>query len=321
MDTDGLDPRRRPLLTAGCLYIIAHIGTIAGVALWYSRDVGGLVASGATSLPYVLLITGFAVAITILSGRSLSRRWWIGGVAIVVGLAVLRSVLSTAGFLLTGVVLFAIVLLPVVVFVAVLLRALVVRLPSDRLASLPHRSETVRLLFVVGLFLVAIAGGSVAAVVTAPPAVPSADWEADRQLAYLERTDQTDRQTGAFVDSRRDYQRAERVLTLLAADRVDTPDGALSAAIVLHHGTCRAHFEIAHRLATAAATEGVEKAAPWTRLTYDRWQLSLGNSQEYGTQTGSPGVTEACAPPIPDGLNVSAPMGGAKMSPTDATTP
>lgn len=308
METDALDPRRRPLLVVGGLYVLAHIATIVGVALWYSRDVDGLVASGATSFPYVVLITAFAIALVVLCARALSRRWWIGGMCVLVGLAVVRSVVPTAGGLLTVVVVFAIVLLPVAVLAAVLLRVMLVRLSSDRLAKLPHQPGTTKLLFVVGLLLLTTAGGSVVAAVTAPPAVPPADWTADRQLTYLERTDQMDRQTGAFVDGRRDYQRAARVLTLLADERINTPNEALSAAVVLHHGTCSAHFELAYRLASVAAAEGVEDASSWTRLTYDRWQLSLGNDQQYGTQTGSPTVGGGCAPPVPNELNRSAPI-------------
>jgi hypothetical protein len=308
MNTDALDPRRRPVLVVSGIYVFAHLTTVATLAVVYGSETDRLVASGAATLPYALLTTAFTGVIVALSARSLSRRWWFCGAALLGGVSAARLLLPAVGGLLTVLVVFAVVLLPVVVSGCAFLRLVIVRLPSRRLAALPRRPETTRFLFVVCVLLLSTTGGSVVATVTAPPPVPPVDWAVDRQLAYLEDSDQSDRRTGAFVDSRRDYQRAERVLMLLSADRVDRPADALDAAVVLHHGTCPAHFELAHRLATIADDGGIENADQWVRLTYDRWQLSLGNPQQYGTQTGSPSVSTVCAPPIPSELNVSAPL-------------
>jgi hypothetical protein len=311
MQTAPIDPRRRPLLTVGGAYVLAHVATIAAVAAWYGRDVEGLVAAGGTSLPYALLVTGFAIVLVATCGRSLPRRWTVGGAAALLALVAVRSAVPVAAGLLTVIVVFAIVLLPVVVLTAVTARIVVVRLPWKRIAEIPDRRGTIGVAFLCGVLLLATVGGSVVAAAAAPPAVPPADWVAERQLAYLERTDQADRRTGAFVDGRRDYRRATRVLALLTADRVNTPAAALDAAVVLQHGTCPEHFEIGHRLATTAAAAGVEGADRWARLTHDRWQRSLGNPQEHGTQVGSASAGGACAPVVPSALDPADPLGDA----------
>jgi hypothetical protein len=206
------------------------------------------------------------------------------------------------------VVVFALVFLPYVVAFGVLGRLVVVRLPLPRVTRLPGHPVTIRGLLVAGLLLTGTVGGSVVAVAAAPPAVPPADWSADRQLDYLERTDQRDRQTGAMVDRSRDYRRAERVLDLLQAGRADSPEGWLGAAIVLQHGSCADHFEIAHRLATAANASSDIDATRWVHVTYDRWQVATGTEQRYGTQIGTRRADEACHPPIPAGLDASDPL-------------
>jgi hypothetical protein len=310
MDTNRFDPRRRPYLVAAVAYVALHVGIVLVTAVAVGSDLDGLASNGAPSLSYFLLMTAFGAVLVGLSARAVGRRWWVAAAALLVALVGVRYVAPSVGGLLSIPVVFALVLLPVVVLAAVLLRLVVVRLGSARLARLPGHPVTVRALLVVGVVLVATVGGALLAVATAPSAVPPADWSADRQLAYLERTDQADRRTGAFVDGSRDYRRAERVLALLAADRVDSPAAGFDAAVVLQHGNCPEHFELAHRLATAADAAGVDGADRWTRLTYDRWQLSLGNDQRYATQTGSPQVDADCAPPVPAGLNVSAPLAG-----------
>ncbi|WP_277556180.1 hypothetical protein [Halobaculum limi] len=230
----------------------------------------------------------------------------ITGATVAVALVAVRDAVGAAGGILTVVTLFPLVFLPYIVAAGVLIRLLVERFGGDRLRSLPSRALTRRGLFLAGVLLVATVGGSVLAVAVAAPAVPPADWPADRQLSYLERSDQRDRETGAMVDRSRDYRRAERVLSLIAAERVEGPDELFDAAVVLQHGTCPAHFELAYRLAVAANDSAEVDASEWVRLTYDRWQVSLGEPQRYGTQSGTFPVDTECHPPIPTGLNASA---------------
>jgi hypothetical protein len=298
-----------PYLVAGGSYLVLHFSLLYALAWLFEGNPGSLVATRVSSLAYFVLITLFGGIVVALS---LQR---VGGylrlVSLVVLLALLgsRFVLGSVTAVNSVVVVFTLVFLPYVVGLGVLLRLVIVRVPFSWFAQLPSRGATVRVLLVTGLLLTGTVGGAVFAVAAAPSPVPPADWSADRQLDYLERTDQADRETGALVDRSRDYRRAERVLELLAAGRVDSPDEWLSAAIVLQHGSCADHFQIAHRLATAANESPGIEATQWTRVTYDRWQVAMGNEQRYGTQTGTRRVGEACYPPIPTGLNASNPLG------------
>jgi hypothetical protein len=287
-------------------YVCLHVALVFGSAAVADGDTGSLVAAGSFSIVYYLLITAFGTVLLAVTAPSLPRDWWIVGGVSAVALVAVRYVSGTAGGVLTIVALFAIVLLPYVVAAGALAQLLAGRFGGDRLRGLPTHPLTRRGLFVASVFLVATVGGSVLAVVAALPAVPPEDWPADQQLSYLERTDQRDRETGAVVDRSRDYRRAERVLSLLT--KTDTPEEWLDAAIVLQHGTCPEHFELANRLAVAANESAEVNATGWVRLTYDRWQVSIGEPQRYRTQTGTRPVNAACHPPVPAGLNVSAPL-------------
>jgi hypothetical protein len=297
-------------LTAAVGYICLHVVLVFGSVAVADGDTGSLVAAGGLSIVYYLLITAFGMVLLAVTTPSLSRGWWIGGFTTVVALVAMRYVFGTAGGILTIMALFAIVFLPYVVAASILARLLVSRFGGDRLGDLPTHHLTRAGVFVAGVFVVAIVGGSVLAVGAAAPAVPAEDWPADRQLNYLEQTDQRDRETGAVIDRRRDYRRAERVLSLLTAGKADSPEEWLDAAIVLHHGTCPEHFELANRLAVAANESATVTATDWVRLTYDRWQVSMGEPQRYSTQTGTRPVNAACHPPVPAKLNVSAPLAG-----------
>lgn len=300
---------RHPALAAGVGYVCLHVALVVGSATYAGDDVGSLVATGVISLAYYLLITTFGGVLLAVAASSLSRGWWIAGGALAVGLIAVRYVFETAAGILTIAALFAVVLLPYVVASGVAARLFVGWFEGNRLRGLPTHPLTSRGLFVAGVLLVVTVGGSVLAVAAAPPAVPPDDWPADRQLDYLERIDQRDRETGAVVDRSRDYRRADRVLSLLAAGRADAPNEWLDAAVVLHHGTCPEHFELAYRLALAANASEEFDAAQWVRLTYDRWQVSMGQPQRYGTQTGTRPVDAECHPPVPAGLKVSEVIG------------
>ena len=296
---------RRPALAAAVGYVCLHIALVVGLSAYAGADAGSLIAAGFSSLAYYSLLTVFGAVILAVTAPSLHRGWWVAGGAIAVALVAVRYAFETIAGVLTIVVVFALVFLPYVVAAGVVVRLLIGRFGGDRLRSLPTHPLTRRGLFVAAVLVVATVGGSVLAVAAAPPAVPPDDWPAERQLAYLERTDQRDRETGALVDRSRDYRRAERVLSLLAAGRADTPDEWLDAAVVLHHGNCPEHFELAHQLAVAANDSAELDATKWVHLTYDRWQVSMGQPQRYGTQSGTRPVDRECHPPMPAGLNAS----------------
>mgnify|MGYP006426806877 CR=1 FL=1 len=300
---------RHPLLVAAVGYVCLHVALVIGSTAYARSDTGSLVATGFSSIAYYLLITAFGAVILAVITPSLPRQWWVAGGMFSVTLVAIRYTFAPAAGILTIVAVLAFVFLPYAVGVGAVVRLLARRFGGDRSRSLPDHPITRRGLFVAGVFLIATVGGSVLAVATAPPAVPPEDWPVDQQFDYLERTDQHDRETGAVADRSRDFRRADRVLSLLAAGRADAPEEWLDAAVVLHHGTCPAHFELAHGLALAANESGKVSATEWVYLTYDRWQVSIGESQRYGTQTGTRSVDAACHPPVPSGLDPSTPLG------------
>lgn len=291
---------RHPALAAAVGYVCLHIALVVGLSAYAGADAGSLIAAGFSSLAYYSLLTVFGAVILAVTAPSLHRGWWVAGGAIAVALVAVRYAFETIAGVLTIVVVFALVFLPYVVAAGVVVRLLIGRFGGDRLRGLPTHPLTRRGLFVAAVLVVATVGGSVLAVAAAPPAVPPDDWPAERQLAYLERTDQADRETGAFVERSRDTARIERVLSLAAAGEIASPQAQLDAAVVLQHGTCPAHFELAHRYATLANDSPAVDRPFWVRATFDRWQLSLGNEQQYGTQSGTRPVNAACVPPVPD---------------------
>lgn len=297
-----------PYLSAGIGYVALHLTLITALNWLFGADPGSLVSNGASSLAYFALITAFGGTLIALSLPRLGRGWWLFAGILLLVLFGGRYAFDSATGVYSLASVFSLVFLPYAVAAGVVARLVLVRLPVARIARIPDRHGSVGALLVVGVLLVGTIGGGIAAVATAPPAVPPADWSADRQLTYLERTDQGDRQTGAMVDRSRDYRRAERVLDLLHAGQAGSPEDWLNAAVVLQHGSCAAHFEIAYHLTTAANESSDVNATRWVHLTYDRWQVAMGNDQRYGTQTGTRRAGEACYPPVPEGLDVSNPL-------------
>lgn len=126
------------------------------------------------------------------------------------------------------------------------------------------------------------------------PAIVSSGSASDK-LAYAYKTDQADRMTirtylGMFKDNMvaRDSIRLEQVNQLYRENQVSLPLDKLHAAFIFHHGKEKSLFEIAHKLANEAASESKLKndyVVQWlAKATYDRWMVSLGKPQKYGTQ-------------------------------------
>jgi hypothetical protein len=104
-------------------------------------------------------------------------------------------------------------------------------------------------------------------------------------------TDQRDRVTLRWLNTSRDDARIARVLEIHRAESDWTPEEMLDAAMVLQHGHDSSHYRVAHELAAGANEKGVNTkrwpkgTAEWLmRATYDRWMLSIGKPQVYGTQ-------------------------------------
>lgn len=113
------------------------------------------------------------------------------------------------------------------------------------------------------------------------------------ELKTLFEQDQSDRLGGAVSGSNlseRDLARRQRMMELLAAGEVTTPDDLYYAAFLLQHSN-PAHpdytpelYLLAHALAEAAAFEGHEEARWLSAATLDRYLQFTGSEQFFGTQ-------------------------------------
>jgi hypothetical protein len=85
-------------------------------------------------------------------------------------------------------------------------------------------------------------------------------------------------------------QERRRVLALLEAGLVQTPEDYYHAAMILHHGYDEERIHQAHELALAAAEAGHEDARWLVAATLDRWLMYRGLPQKYGTQPVTDGT-------------------------------
>ncbi len=154
-----------------------------------------------------------------------------------------------------------------------------------------RRRVTASPLLYPGTAIVAGLVGLFAGYVSGPAPVPPGSMPPADQLAYMRRVDQGDRMTLRFLNTSRDDQRLARTRQLLEAGHVSSPEDQLNAAIVFQHGNDSSDFRTAFELASRACSTGVDtrlwpkELADWLRrAAYDRWMLSTGRPQEYGTQ-------------------------------------
>lgn len=126
-----------------------------------------------------------------------------------------------------------------------------------------------------------------------PAVVNSGD--VSEKLAYAYKTDQADRMTvGAYLGlfqnnmAKRDSIRLAQVKQLYLDEQIRLPIDKFHAAFVFHHSKKSEFFEIAQKLAGEAAAVSELKddyVVQWlARATYDRWMVSLGKPEKYGTQ-------------------------------------
>lgn len=136
------------------------------------------------------------------------------------------------------------------------------------------------------------------------PPIPEHAMSTSDEIKYIHDTDQADRFTGYWlIDPGRDRIRLQRVKSLYRAGQITDPTDQYAAALVYQHGTCADEFQVAYELASAAASHGVPapvanqiSIAPLTHETYDRWQLSQGKQQTYGTQLFPFPIKRPCPP-------------------------
>jgi 8-oxo-dGTP pyrophosphatase MutT (NUDIX family) len=108
----------------------------------------------------------------------------------------------------------------------------------------------------------------------------------NQELRALFDEDQADRLGQLPADlAERDQRRRRRVEQLLAEGTVVDPDDLFHAAMVFQHGADRAHFLRAHELSKRAAELGSTRPVRWlAAAAYDRWLMTGGLPQKYGTQ-------------------------------------
>jgi hypothetical protein len=81
-----------------------------------------------------------------------------------------------------------------------------------------------------------------------------------------------------------DALRRVKVLDYVASGQIHAPRNLVHAAFIFQHGDCAEHYRLAHRLAQAALEAGFPDARWIYAATLDRYLMSLGEPQKYGTQ-------------------------------------
>lgn len=112
-----------------------------------------------------------------------------------------------------------------------------------------------------------------------------------KELFDLFMEDQTDRlpQTGeSAVDwarvEERDRVRRAALQRLYAADKLKTGTDFYRGAVIMQHGKTPEDFLVAHEMATAALALGRHGMKWMVAATQDRFLISIGRQQRYGTQ-------------------------------------
>jgi hypothetical protein len=109
----------------------------------------------------------------------------------------------------------------------------------------------------------------------------------EERLVAILLEDQKARQPGS-VDltelNRQDVQRRKEVLEYLAAGELASGQALYAAAMVLQHGNCAEHYRWANELAGKAVEQGMQEAKWLYAATLDRYLLSQGKPQKFGTQ-------------------------------------
>ena len=250
------------------------------------------VPSSQDEAPLILiLVSGIWASLSLLVLLAQARRVHKLAVGIALALAATLS-FSTRWFGLGALLLgyFGAVLFIGTVLVFAVLR-LLRRKPSLRAFVLPL---TMTLMGASGVLLSALSARPV-------PPIPEQPMSTSDELNYIRDTDQADRGTGYWmIDPKRDRIRLQRVKALYRAGRITEPTDQYAAAWVYQHGSCAEEFQVAYELAAAAANHGIPPAKqisiePLTHVTYDRWQLSLGKRQTYGTQFPPVPIKRPCS--------------------------
>lgn len=82
----------------------------------------------------------------------------------------------------------------------------------------------------------------------------------------------------------RDRDRIKRIYVMLELDEIKTKNDLYYASVILQHGETAADFLSAHRLAAIAAILGHRTSRWLMAASFDRFLMSVGHGQIYGTQ-------------------------------------
>jgi hypothetical protein len=78
--------------------------------------------------------------------------------------------------------------------------------------------------------------------------------------------------------------RRVEVLQLLQQGKVNLPQDLYHAAMIFQHGTCSDHFKLANELAERSVILGYQPARWLYAASLDRYLVSIGKPQQFGTQ-------------------------------------
>lgn len=103
------------------------------------------------------------------------------------------------------------------------------------------------------------------------------------EIAAHFEADQSSRRDGnlSIVD---DHKRLWRAVELLTNGELRTPKDYYNAAMIFQHGQSRDHYHLAFELARRAADAGQFGARWLAAAAIDRWLMSAGLPQKFGTQ-------------------------------------
>jgi hypothetical protein len=212
----------------------------------------------------------------VVMNRSRSLPLWLGAACLATVLVVL-ALLDTAPAL--PLIVFFLGLLVAIITGLVLCVLLLLRLLRAR-----KRPVSGRPLLIPAAMMGASALALLAGCLVGQAPVPSSGLSPADQLAYMVRLDQRDRLSVRWLVLSRDRARRARVLELYRAGLGPEPQPLLDGAMILLHSHDSSDYRIGYEMAKLAAKTDSSGADWLSRATYDRWMLSLGKPQVYGTQ-------------------------------------
>lgn len=106
--------------------------------------------------------------------------------------------------------------------------------------------------------------------------------DADDELARL--AQETIESQVGMADSLSARTRCERVIALHRGGFVRDARDNFHAALVLLYGEKTSHYELARLFAYRSATMGESRAWCLQAMAWDRWLISMGKPQRFGTQ-------------------------------------